>query len=305
MRGEAPLPLDFEARYGNGLDRTLVLGGGGIFFIAWQTAYLAAAADNGIILRRAERVVGTSAGSLVACLLCAGRIGHLARIAGLFSRAAPLVSFLAPVGPLRPSQQRAVDLVVAATDNDPDTLRGIGHAALAADTPSARTMRRNVGLLVDRRWPAGEQLRITAVDAYTGERIVLDRHCGIRPPTAVAASSAVPGVFAPQRIHDRLCMDGGIFGTGTHSDLVAGAGRALVLSMVGEERLPRDGFTTRADGMQQEVDALRSSGTEVLLRSPSVAEGYDIMAPDSVADGIASGRAAALADAELLRRFWG
>ncbi len=27
MRGEAPLPLDFEARYGKGLDRTLVLYG--------------------------------------------------------------------------------------------------------------------------------------------------------------------------------------------------------------------------------------------------------------------------------------
>lgn len=305
MTGEQALQLDFDARYGQGLDRTLVLGGGGIFFIAWQTAYIAAAADNGIDLRRADRVIGTSAGSLVGCLLCAGRIGHLARIAGLFARATPLVSFLAPVGQLRLSQQRAVDLVVAATDNDPDTLRRIGHAALAADTPSARTMRRNVGLLVDPRWPTGEQLRITAVDAYSGERIVLDRHSGVRPPTAVAASSAVPGIFAPQQIHDRRCMDGGIFGTGTHSDLVAGARRTLVLSMVGEELLPRDGFTAQADGMRREIAALRASGTEVLLRSPSVREGYDIMAPDSVADGIAAGRAAAEADLEQLRRFWG
>jgi NTE family protein len=301
---EQSVPLDFGARYGAALDRTLVLGGGGIYFIAWQAAYLAAAADGGVDLRRAERVVGTSAGSLVGCLLCAGRIGHLARLAELFTRATALVKFLAPVGELQPSQQRAVDLLMAATDNRPETLRSVGHAALAAATPSARTMRRNVSLLVDRRWPSREQLQITAVDTYTGERVVLDRHAGIRPPTAVAASSALPGIFAPQQIHDRRCMDGGIFGTGTHSDLVAGSRRTLVLSMAGDELLPQAGFTAAADGMQQEMAALRSSGTEVMLRTPSVPEEYNIMAPDSVADGIAAGRAAAEADLPQLRTFW-
>lgn len=299
-----PVPWDFEARCGDGLDRTLVLGGGGIFFIAWQSAYLAAAADQGIDLRRAERVVGTSAGSLVGCLLTAGRISRLARLTELFARAKPLVSFLAPVGDLRPSQLRAVGLSLGAADNSPETLRRIGHAALAADTPSARTMRRNVSLLVDPRWPTSAELQITAVDAYTGDRIVLDRHSAVRPPTAVAASSALPGIFTPQLIHDRRCMDGGLFGTGTHSDLVAGANRALVLSMVGDQVLPQAWFTSAPDGMQRELAALRASGTEVLIRSPKIPEGYNIMSPDSVADGIAAGRAAAMADAEQLRAFW-
>ena len=39
---------------------------------------------------------------------------------------------------------------------------------------------------------------------------------------AVAASSAVPGIFAPQAIGDRRCMDGGVSGPGTHLDLLAG-----------------------------------------------------------------------------------
>ena len=33
-------PISFEARYGAGLDRALVLGGGGVVFVAWLTAYL-------------------------------------------------------------------------------------------------------------------------------------------------------------------------------------------------------------------------------------------------------------------------
>lgn len=299
------LPLDFAARYGDGVDRSLVLGGGGVFFIAWQTAYLAAAADAGVDLRGAERIVGTSAGSFVGCLLSAGRITHFARLADLFTRATSLVSFLAPVGELHPSQRRAVDLLMAATDSHPGTLRAIGHAALAAQTPSARTMRRNIGLLVEPRWPGGDRLRITAVDAYSGERVVLDRHTGVRPATAVAASSALPGVFAPQLIHDRRCMDGGIFGTGTHCDVVAGAGRAVVLSMIGDEPLPTAGFTSPIDAMQRELAALRASGTEVFLRSPSVPEGYNLMSPDSVSDGVAMGRRAAEEDMAELRAFWG
>jgi NTE family protein len=300
----AAVPLDFGARYGHGAQRSLVLGGGGVFFIAWQTAYLAAAADAGIDLRRAERIVGTSAGSLVGCLLAAGRIAHFARLADLFSRAKALVSFLAPVGDLHPSQQRAVDLLSAATDSRPGTLQAIGHAALAAQTPSARKMRRNVGLLVEPRWPAGDRLRITAVDAYNGERLALDRHAGVRPAAAVAASSALPGVFAPQLIRDRRCMDGGVYGTGTHCDLVAGAGRAVVLSMVGDEPLPAAGFTSPIDAMQRELAALRASGTSVFVRSPSVPEGYDLMSPDSVVDGVVMGRRAARQDLAELRAFW-
>ncbi len=298
------VPLDFTARFGAGLDRTVVLGGGGVFFIAWQTAYIAAAADAGVDLGRAERVVGTSAGALVGCLLCTGGIGRFARLADLFTRATALVSFLAPVGDLHPSQQRAVDLVVAATDNEPTTLQEIGHAALAAQAPSARKMRRNIGLLLDPRWPVGDRLRITCVDTYTGERIVADRRTRVRPATAVAASSALPGVFAPQWIHDRRCMDGGVFGTGTHSDIVAGSSRAVVLSMVGDEQLPSAGFTISVDAMQQELAALRASGTSVFLRSPSVPEGYDIMSPDSVADGVDMGRRQAAQDIASLRAFW-
>lgn len=306
MTDDLAQPIDFAADYGSSADRSLVLGGGGVFFIAWQTAYIGTAADGGVDLRRADRVVGTSAGSLVGSLLCAGRISHMARLADLFTRAKGLVSFLAPVGELSTSQQRAMDLFVATTDNDPANVRAIGHAALAAQTPSARTMRRNIALLVDfRRWPgAGDTLLITCVDAYTGERVVLTRHAGVRPTTAVAASCALPGIYAPQPIHDRRCMDGGLVGTGTHCDLVAGSQRAVVLSLMPDTTLPRAMMTASVDSMANEMASLRASGTRVLHRWPSIPDGFNLMSPDTLQEGLEMGRRQAEEDMEELREFW-
>ena len=72
------------------------------------------------------------------------------------------------------------------------------------------------------------------MDAYTGERLVLHDESGVRLARAVAASASVPGLFAPQPVGDRRAMDGGVSGSGIHSDLVAGAGRALVFPIVGD-----------------------------------------------------------------------
>jgi predicted acylesterase/phospholipase RssA len=69
------MPRDFGAGYGEGLDFGLSLGGGGLFFVAWQAAYLATLAERDIDLGGAQRVVGTSAGSLVASVLEAGNLG--------------------------------------------------------------------------------------------------------------------------------------------------------------------------------------------------------------------------------------
>ena len=42
------LPRDFGADYGRGVDRGLCLGGGGLFFVAWQVAYLQTLASHGV-----------------------------------------------------------------------------------------------------------------------------------------------------------------------------------------------------------------------------------------------------------------
>ena len=145
----------------------------------------------------------------------------------MLSKVPAVVAALAPASTLTPSQQRALDLFVKATDGEPPTVQAIGHAALSASTPKPEVMRRNISLVVGAGSWTSEALRITCVDAYTGERCVVTRSSRTSMARAVAASSAVPGVFAPQPIGDRRCMDGGVSGTGTHLDLLGGAERVL------------------------------------------------------------------------------
>jgi len=224
-------PRDFGAAYARGVDRGLCLGGGGLFFVAWQVAYLQTLAGLGIRFDDSDRVVGTSAGSMVASALVGGKLKGLHTKISLLSKVPALVSALAPASALNPSQQRALDLFIKATDGDPTTVQEIGHAALAASTPKAEVMRRNISLVVGAAPWTSEALHITCVDAYTGERCVVTRHSRTSIPRAVAASSAVPGVFSPQPIGDRRCMDGGVSGTGTHLDLFAEARRVLILAL--------------------------------------------------------------------------
>ncbi len=296
------MPRTFEARYGQGLDRAISFGGGGVFFVAWQLAYLKAIVEARVNLGGARRVVGTSAGSITAVAFTSKRVSRLHDELSLIAKVPALVSALAPSGGLHPSQERALGLFRTATHASPELIQRIGFAALAASTPSDAAMRRNVGLVVRvRRWPS-HKLFITAVDCYTGERIVIRQEHGIAPADAMAASSAVPGLFPPQRIGDRRCMDGGVSGTGVHLDLVAGARRVLVLKLNVET--DKSGMTGTPADVEAENRALLESGTAVLVRSPDTVDLDLLMSPHSVAAGLQMGRDQGKADADMVSAFW-
>ena len=294
---------DFGARYGDGLGLGVSLGGGGVFFVAWQVAYLSELADRGIELRGADRIVGTSAGSLVAALLEAGSLGRFHRELGLLAKVPQVVGALAPSGDLHPSQTRAVELFRDATDAEPEVIVAIGHAALAAQTPAESVLARNVGLiLVSRRWPSAG-LHITAVDCFTGERCVISKAASVRPARAVAASSAVPGLFAPQSIGDRRCMDGGVSGSGTHLDLLAGASRVVVLALSDGSDVGQGMMTVAPGSSEAELAALEAAGSRVFRRVPEAVDPAALMDPTAVPQAIEMGRRQAAADADELRAF--
>ena len=96
---------------------------------------------------------------------------------------------------------------------------------------------------------------------------------------AVAASSAVPGVFPPQPIGDRRCMDGGVSGTGTHLDLLAGAKRVLILALTDGTDMTEGMMTSHPGAAVQELDDLKSSGAEVVLRTPAEVDLMELMSP--------------------------
>lgn len=297
--------MGFEERYGDGLGRTLVLGGGGIFFVAWQVAYLQALHERGLDLGKAERVVGTSAGSLVATIVTAG---HLRRTAGTFDLLAKVPGIVAHLaggdGALLPSQQRALDLFATAPDAELARVREIGHAALAAHAPPAEKIRRSLGIVLGvRRWPSAA-LHITSVDTYTAERLVITEESGIPVARAAAASSAVPGVFTPQSLHDRRAMDGGVSGSGIHADLVAGAERALVLSLATNVDMPVGAMTSAPDSQSNELAALAATGTTTLVKGPREVDDQALMDPKAVAGAIEMAQQQAADDADEVLALW-
>jgi NTE family protein len=275
-----------------------------VFFVAWQVAYLQTLANHGVRFDRADRVVGTSAGSIVGSALVAGKLKRLHSEVSVLSKVPAVVAALAPTSTLTPSQQRALDLFLKATDGDPPTVQAIGHAALAASTPKPEVMRRNLSLVVGSGSWTSEALHITCVDAYTGERCVVTRAARTSIPRAVAASSAVPGVFAPQPIGDRRCMDGGVSGTGTHLDLLGGADRALVLTLTDGTDITEGMMTSQPGAGLQELEDLRASGTEVLIRTPAEVDLLELMSPVAVPKALALGARQASADVGLISTFW-
>jgi len=298
------LPRSMDARYGYGIERGLVLGGGGIWFVAWQTGYLRRLEELGLRLGMADRLVGTSAGSIVASILAGEKLGGFSRTVDLLTRAPGLLERMASGGPLEPSCQRALDAFRDARDCAPETLRTIGFAALAARTPTADATARNFAVILRmRRWPSS-RLHITCVDAYTGERCVVTRSAAVPLARATAASSAVPGIFAPQPIQDRKCMDGGVAGTGVHLDLVAGASKALVISLVDGTEPDLTWGTMTPATIRQEFDDLVASGTQAMRIVPRAEVPEDVMDPRMALSAAQEGIAQADADVARVSEFW-
>jgi NTE family protein len=285
------------------VDRALVLGGGGIFFIAWQVGYLMGLRKRGVDLTNARLIVGTSAGALVASIVSAGRLPLFSREVGVLGR---LAGVLAPTADLRPSQERALHVFAEATEARSETVRQIGHAALAAQGMSATRFRRSVGLVLGpagRTWPA-PSLNIVTVDAYTGERLVVTGRAGVSAVRAAAASASVPGLFDPQPIRDRRCMDGGVSGSSTHSDLVAGAGRAMIIALNASISQETALMTVQPGSLDEEMEALAAAGTEAFVRGPRAVDPAALMSSKAVPGALAMADEQAEEDAAAAGEFW-
>lgn len=295
---------DFAARRGAGHRRALVLGGGGIYFVAWQIAYLRELKRHGVDLNAATIIVGTSAGSVVAALGAGGRLDRAARQLEALSKLPLLVGALAPGGGLNPSQQRALDVFSAARDDHPETIRAIGFAALAADAVAPGKIRRSIALLMPgAKWPS-DALHIATVDAYTGERLVVRASSGVPVAHAAAASSSVPGIFSPQPILDRRCMDGGVSGSGINSDIVAGAERVVILALGAGRPGPEPVMTIAPDSVQREREALEAQGARVVIKGPVDFTLSQLMSPQSAGVAMKQGTKQAREEVAELADFW-
>ena len=274
--------------------RALVLGGGGITGIAWELGMLAGLAERGVDLTGADVVIGTSAGSVVGADVRSG-----AELTELYQR-----QLVPPEGEIaaRMDFRLIVQYLRAGTfSRNPVTARRrIGRLALRAKTESEESRRRVIeSRLPGREWPVG-LLRITAVDAETGEFRVFDAASGVTLVDAVGASCAVPGIWPPVSIDGRRYIDGGIRSV-ANADLAAGYRRVVVIAPLTQ------GFSP-GTSVRRQVRRLTAAGSEVLVIKPDrvalQAIGRNVLDPARRAAAARAGHEQAAAVVAATKSVW-
>ena len=172
-------------------------------------------------------------------------------------------------------------------------LGGGGYAGQAYHAGTLAALEHDTGWSgrdADVTWP-DRPLWIAAVRRRDGRRVVFGKD-GPRVALvdALAASCAVPGYFAPVRIHGHEYLDGGAHSS-TNADVLAPEGLDLVvviapLAAAGTTPRSGDGVVHRiaARRLRQEIAALERTGTHVLVFEPGPDTvdtiGHDLMRSD-------------------------
>lgn len=276
-----------------------MLGGGGITGIAWETGLVAGLLDAGVDLREADRVLGTSAGSVVGAqlrsstpveeLFATQAAEHVPRPGEKAATVGPRV-LLGYVASLARARGDGVAMA-----------RQLGRFAVrraeAGRTPTLEARLTAIrGRLPSLEWPE-LHLAVTAVDAATGALRVLDADSGVPLLDAVAASCAVPGVYPPVPIEGRPHVDGGAL-SGTHADLMVGeCARVLVLAPI-----------DRGVGPMRPAGQLLGDVPHVVLapdEASRAAIGRNVLDPAARAASARAGRDQAVRVLDRVRDLWG
>ena len=287
--------------------RALVLGGGGSLGNAWLIGVVAGLAEAGLDVTDADVVIGTSADSTAAAQITgAAPAALLDDIRGAASATSAAAHGARRPGAPGPGPLEATNAIIAESRDPADMRRRIGAwvlAAPASSDPAALTRWHDTvaARLPSTTWPERRVL-ITAVDADTGEPVVLDRDSGVDLVDAVAASCG--GALA-YPVGDRRLFDGGYRTNADNADLAAGCERVLVLSPFGgRSRLPESWGLHLSD----QVLALRAAGSTVETVHPDTASlavfGDDMMNVAARPAAAEAGRDQGIAEAERLKRLW-
>lgn len=234
-----------------------------------MSAVLAGMQESGAVdVSRAESLVGTSAGAIVAASLSAGRPLAVPGAAGprrgqaLTDEGNALARAAGSLGPqeslrgarrlprLRGASLRAATVAAGRVGQSlaPAALRlsapggGVARAAALAGVPEGT---RALTDLADELGRAGARfdgrLRVCCVDRRSGRRVVFGAPGAPEASVgqAVAASCAIPGVFRPVRIAGREYVDGGVWSP-TNLDAVTVSRDTEVLCLNPMGSMPAD-----------------------------------------------------------------
>jgi NTE family protein len=277
------------------MSTAVVLSGGGVAGIAWELGVLDALATAGVHLSTADRIIGTSAGAAVGAQLRSGE-----SLESLCARQLVAAEQSAELQ-VESSLDGLIEQFAACFEGAPDEIevrRRLGAVALSVPTvdESAR-----IAVIESRlsshEW-ADAELLVTAVDAYTGEFKVFDRHSGVPLVAAVAASCAVPGIWPPVTIGASRFIDGGVR-SGSNADLAEGFDVVVILAPFA------GGF---GPSVESEADELRKLGAvvEVLVadEASTAAFGTNVLDPATRAPSLREGRRQGELEMERIAEVW-
>jgi len=292
-------------------ERALVLGGGGSAGHAWLIGVIAGLFEAGLDVTKADLIIGTSAGSTAAAQITSSTMTELfsatlAPVPQAQIRSVQTGGGRVPIPSLADPMERT-NRIIADSSDAADMRRRMGVSSIememASDGSASSRWRATVAArLPSQGWPERTALRITAVDAHTGEPVVFDRDSGVDLVDAVAASCSSGFAYG---IGDGRYIDGG-YRRNENADLAAGYARVLVLSPFGgRTRHPLHW------GMQlsTQIEELRANGSRVETIFPDEkareAFGVNMMDPSTRPPSARAGYNHGRGLAEQLSEFWG
>lgn len=264
----------------------LVLGAGGTIGGAWLGGMLAGIAEQtGIDFAACERIVGTSAGAMVAADLLAGVEPRAGRGPAAFNGAPSLPAEDEPAGGraarfgarLASATGTSLAPIALSLGRTPGAL--VRAVALTRVDEPSRTLDDLGQRIAHHELSWDGRLRIACVDRRSGRRVVFGSP-GAPTATiaeAVQASCSIPGFYRPVRIGENEYVDGAVWSP-TNMD-AAPAGRethVLCLAPMGgplgtRERHPAVRAATIA-ALRLETLALRRRGAHVTVVVPEPAD---------------------------------
>ena len=186
-------------------ERALVLGGGGITGIAWESGVLAALIENGMNISQIGKIFGTSAGAFVGAVL---------------SNNQDMKSYYHYLNENKdPNEQTKLkkevyemwrQAYIQGGNNQENIGRLLGEMIDQVQPVISMKERKKAiaKRLNDSKWTS--QLVITAINARTGQLETINQQIGMDLIDSVAASEAVPGLWPHVTMNGKEYIDGGM-----------------------------------------------------------------------------------------------
>lgn len=249
------------------MKRAVVLAGGGVTGIAWETGVLRGLEESGRgIIETADLVVGTSAGATVGAQVLSG-----VSLSELYARQiSDTHQEISPDINLEALATIFGELAAGGTSTNEQRKR-IGELALSSRTVGADERRAVIEWrLPAHEWPS-QHLILTAIDAHTGEFVTWTNDSDVSLVDAVASSCAVPSVWPCVAINGAMYYDGGLR-TSTNAHLVEGYDNVTIIAPLTQGVTPL---------IEDEIAHLRSTGSTVNIITTD-ASAIDAMGPNSL-----------------------